>query len=469
MNKQQLPHVIIIGGGFGGLYAARALGRAPVRLTVIDRRNHHCFQPLLYQVATAALSPADIAMPIRGVLRRQRNTQVVMAEVVDVDTERRRVVLADGTQLRYDYLILATGATHHYFGNEQWAPLAPGLKTIEDAVLIRRRFLLAFEAAEQEPDEATRRALLTFVVVGAGPTGVEMAGAMAEVARYSLLRDFRHIDPATARIILVEGLDRVLPGYAEESSAAAAESLRKLGVEVRTGAMVTRVDPEGVHIGEDCIPTRHVVWAAGVAASGLGAKLGVPTDKVGRVPVEPDCSIPGHPEVFVIGDLASFAHQPQEGGGDGAENGKAEPLPGVAQVALQQGKAVAANLRRELAGKPREPFRYRDKGTMAVVGRAKAVAEIGRWKFSGFLAWLLWLLVHLLFLVGFRNRLLVMIQWAYLYLTWQRGARLITGEVGTDLAPSGEPLGSPEHGEEPIPSTVHPVEAPASAGGEEGG
>lgn len=431
------PHVVILGGGFGGLYAARALRRASVDVTVIDRRNHHLFQPLLYQVATAALSPADIAAPIRAVLRKQRNTRVRMAQVVDVDTAGRAVALADGERIGYDFLIVATGATHHYFGNEEWAPLAPGLKTIEDATEIRRRFLLAFEAAEQEPDPVRRRSLLTFVVVGAGPTGVEMAGAMAEVARRAVVRDFRNIDPTTARILLLEGGPRVLASYAESLSRKVEATLGGLGVEVRTGAVVTRIETDAVYVGEERISTRNVVWAAGVAASPLGARLGAPLDRAGRVEVDPDLTVPGSPEVFVIGDLAAFR----------AADGSI--LPGTAPVAMQQGRAAAENVLRAARGEPHERFRYVDKGNMATVGRAAAVAEIGKIKLHGLIAWLAWLLVHIFFLIGFRNRIVVMIHWAASYFTFQRGARLITGEVGPTLAPEGQVLGAARTDEGP--------------------
>jgi NADH:ubiquinone reductase (H+-translocating) len=424
-------HVLIVGGGFGGLEAARALARAPVRVTLVDRRNHHLFQPLLYQVATAALSPADIASPIRHVLRRQHNVQVLMGDVARIEAAERLAVLTDGTRIRYDFLVVATGATHHYFGHPEWEAVAPGLKTTDDAVEIRRRFLLAFEAAERETDAARRGALLTFVVVGAGPTGVEMAGAMAEIARHALTRDFRSIDPRAARVVLLEGGPRVLAAYDERLSAYAERVLQRLGVEVRTGAVVTHIDAGGVHIGEERIAAHNVVWAAGVTASPLGRSIGGPTDRVGRVLVAPDLSVPGHPEIFVVGDLAAAAD------GDGGV------LPGVAQVAMQGGRAAAANIRHTLAGQPREPFRYRDKGTMATIGRSAAVAEIGRrLRVRGLLAWLMWLFVHILFLIGFRNRLVVMLQWAWSFVTWQRGARLITGSVGAELAPPGAPLGA---------------------------
>ncbi|HEX5725222.1 MAG TPA: NAD(P)/FAD-dependent oxidoreductase [Longimicrobiaceae bacterium] len=426
------PHVVIVGGGFGGLAAARALRRAPVSLTLIDRRNHHLFQPLLYQVATAALSPADISGPIRSILRRQANTDVLMGEVADVDAGRRCVLLADGRRLEYDFLVVSTGATHAYFGHPEWAPVAPGLKTIEDATEIRRRFLLAFEAAEQEDDPEERRALLTFVVVGAGPTGVEMAGAFAEIARHSLVKDFRRIDPTTARIVLLEGGPRLLAAYHEELSAYAARALARIGVEVHKDARVTRIEADAVYVGEERIRTRNVVWAAGVTASPLGKRLGAPTDAVGRVQVEPDLSLPGHPEVFVIGDLAVFP------GKDG------RPLPGVAPVAMQQGRHAAEGIRRTLAGRPRRPFRYFDKGNMATIGRRAAILESHALRLTGWLAWMAWLFIHILSLIGFRNRVAVMMEWAWSYLTWQRGARLITGDVGADLAPPGAPIGTPE-------------------------
>lgn len=418
----RVPHVVVVGGGFGGLAAARALRRAPVTVTVLDRRNHHVFQPLLYQVATAALSPAEIAAPIRGVLRRQRDTEVRLAEVVNVDLAAKQVILADGGRVEYDYLIVSTGATHAYFGHPEWELLAPGLKTLEDATEIRRRFLLAFEAAEQEEDPAERAALLTFVVIGAGPTGVEMAGAMAEIARHSLVRDFRHIDPTHARILLVEGGPRILPAYHPDLSAYAERALRRIGVAVLTESLVERIEPGGVWIGGECVRTRNVVWAAGVTASPLGARLGVPVDRVGRVQVEPDLSIPGHPEVFVIGDLAALAD----------EDGKL--LPGVAPVAQQQGRHAVKNLVRTIRGEARRPFRYFDKGSMATIGRWAAIMETAGVRLRGWLAWLAWLFIHILALIGFRNRAVVMLQWAWSYLTWQRGARLITGDPHPDAA-----------------------------------
>jgi NADH:ubiquinone reductase (H+-translocating) len=429
--RQDVPHVVIIGGGFAGLYCARALRRASLRITLVDRRNHHLFQPLLYQVATAALSPADIAAPIRHVLRRQRNAHVVLGHVADIDADARAVVLQNGRRIAYDFLVLASGAVDQYFGHDDWATSAPGLKRLEDATEIRRRFLLAFEAAEQETDPLRRDALLTVVVVGGGPTGVEMAGAFAEVARHTLTRgDFRRIDPASARVILLEGGTRLLAGYPEPLSAKAQRTLERLGVEVRLNSIVTDIGPDGVVAGEERVATRNVVWSAGVAASPLGGRLGVPTDRMGRVEVEPDLSVPGRPEVFIAGDLCSFPHQ----------TGK--PLPGIAPVAIQQGKAAAANIIRSLRGEPRKPFRYRDKGSLATIGRGAAVGQIRNVNVSGVLAWLIWLFVHLMYLVGFRNRAAVLLEWAWSYVTWQRGARLITGEVGPDLAPENAHIGA---------------------------
>jgi NADH:ubiquinone reductase (H+-translocating) len=430
-RPEDRPHVVIVGGGFGGLYAARALRKSPVDVTLIDRRNHHLFQPLLYQVATAALSPADIAAPIRHVLRKQRNTSVLLGEVTDVDPAAREVVLAGGRRIAYHYLILATGAVDQYFGHDDWVRTAPGLKRLEDAVEIRRRFLLAFEAAEQETDPERSRALLTFVVVGGGATGVEMAGAFAEVARHTLTRgDFRRVDPASARIVLLEGGPRLLPAYPEALSEKARVQLERLGAEVHVDSMVTRIESDAVWAGEHRIRTHNVVWSAGVAASPLGARLGATTDRAGRVNVGPDLSLPARPEIFVIGDLASFAHQ------TGA------PLPGIAPVAIQQGTAAGRNIHRTVTGETRRPFRYRDKGSLATIGRGAAVGQIGRRNVHGLIAWLIWLFVHLMYLVGFRNRVAVLFEWAWSYLTWQRGARLITGDVGPDLVAPGEPPGA---------------------------
>ena len=410
----EAPHVVVVGGGFGGLYAARALARYPLRVTVVDRRNHHLFQPLLYQVATAALSPAEIAAPIRSILRRHRNVHVMLAEVTAVDLAARRVILHDG-EIRYDYLILAAGATPFYLGHDEWAPIAPSLKTIEDALEIRRRILGAYEAAEREADPAARRAWLTFVVVGGGPTGVELAGAIAEIARQTLKHDFRAIDPAESRVLLLEAAPRVLPPFPPDLSASAERQLRRLGVEVRTGAPVSDITPAGVRVGEEFIPARTVLCVPGVVPSPLARTLGVPLDRRGGALVEPDLTIPGHPEVYVIGDMATFTHQ----GG--------RPLPGVAPVAMQQGRAAAANVWRTVCGQPRRPFRYVDRGTMATVGRAAAVAHLGRLHLSGLIAWLAWLLVHIYQLIGFENRLLILVRWAWSYFTYARGARLITG------------------------------------------
>ncbi len=410
------PQVVAIGAGFAGLAAIRGLKRAPVDITVIDRSNHHLFQPLLYQVATAALNPSDIAAPIRRILRDQANAEVLLGEVSGIDVEARAVVMADG-RVPYDFLILATGATHSYFGRDDWEEFAPGLKSLQDALEIRRRVLSAFEVAEREADEAEKRKWLTFVVVGAGPTGTELAGTLVEVARYTLARDFRRIDPAAARVVLLEGTDRVLPAYVEPLSESARKQLEKLGVEVRTGTRVTGIDDDGVTVGDgERIEAKTVVWGAGVAASPLARSLGVPLDRAGRVIVRPDLTVPGHPEIFVIGDLARI-------------DSDGKPVPGVAPAAMQMGGFVADELRRRLKGQPGRPFRYRDKGMLATIGRGAAVADLGGWKVSGYPAWLLWLFIHIFFLIGFRNRVLVMIQWAWAYFTYDRGARLITGRV----------------------------------------
>jgi len=411
------PRVVIVGAGFAGLYAARALRRAAAQVTILDRRNHHLFQPLLYQVATAALDPSQIAVPIRRILRRQRNAEVVLADVVAVDRAARQVRLSDGA-LDYDQLIVATGSTHSYFGHGEWAHRAPGLKTIEDALGIRRRVLLAFEAAEREPDETRRRAWLTFVVVGAGPTGVELSGALAEISRHILGRDFRHLGHQQARVLLVEAGPRVLAAFPESLSREGRRELEKLGVEVRTGAPVTAIDAAGATIDGQHVPARNVLWAAGVQASPLAQALGVPLDRHGRVLVNPDLSVPGSPEVFVAGDLAHIV------------DARGEPVPGVATAAIQEGKHAAHNVGRLLAGRPTEPFRYFDKGSLATIGRAKAVARIGKLRLGGFTAWFTWLVVHIAYLIGFRNRLFVMASWAWTYLTYERGSRLITGRVG---------------------------------------
>jgi NADH dehydrogenase len=420
-------HVVIVGGGFGGLYAARSLSRAPARVTLIDRQNHHLFQPLLYQVATGALSPANIATPLRGILHRQKNTNVLMAEVVDIDVVARRLVLRDDdpTPMDYDTLIVASGSRYNYFGHEDWSELAPGLKTIEDAVTIRRRVLSAFEKAELEADPAKQRTLMTFVIVGGGPTGVELAGALAEVAHHTLLHDFRNIHPADAQILLFEAQDCILGQFPPVLQRKAAASLARLGVTLRLGALVTAIDAHGVTVkigGQtETIPSSVVLWTAGVKASPLGAALaqaaGLEPDRMGRVAVEPDLSLAGHQEIFVIGDLASFSHQ------------TGQPLPGLAPVAMQQGHYVADVIMQRLRShRPPGPFHYRDRGNMATIGRAAAVADLGWLHLSGYLAWLTWLFVHLLFLVQFQNRVLVLIQWAYNYFTRGRAARLITQE-----------------------------------------
>ncbi|MDP1570415.1 MAG: NAD(P)/FAD-dependent oxidoreductase [Vicinamibacterales bacterium] len=410
-----LPHVVIIGGGFGGLFAARALRGAPVRITLIDRQNHHLFQPLLYQVATAVLSPGDIASPIRWILRGQPNVRVLLAEVTDIDPTGRTVTLEGRETLAYDQLIVAAGATHSYFGHEAWAAHAPGLKTLDDALELRRRVLLAFERAERETDPGRQRQWLTFAIVGGGPTGVELAGSLIEIARQTLRREFRMIDPESARVLLIEAGPSILASFPESLRERGRRSLRRLGVEVWERAAVTDIGDGFVQVGADPIPVETVIWAAGVAASPLGRALGVPLDRAGRVVVAPDLSIPGHPEVFVIGDLA---HCPQPSG---------TPLPGVAQVAMQGATWTAANIRRRLAGQPTTPFRYRDLGNMATIGRASAVADLGWARFSGFPAWLAWLFIHLVWLVGFRSKVSVLLQWATSYVTFQRSVRLITG------------------------------------------
>ena len=417
------PHVVIIGGGFGGLYAARALKRAPVQVTVVDRRNHHVFQPLLYQVAMAALSPGDIASPIRWILRRQRNIEVLLADARAIDPARRTVALTDD-EITYDYLIVASGATHAYFGHDEWRPVAPALKTLEDALEIRRRVLLAFERAERERDAARRVGLLTFVVIGGGPTGVELAGALAEISRQSLARDFRHFDPSSARIILVEGGPTLLSSFPEPLRRAALADLQRLGVEVRVNSVVTNVVDGRVTMGTDSLDADTVLWAAGVAASPLGATLGVPVDRAGRVRIEPDLTIPGYPNVFVIGDLATLPD----------DHGK--PLPGVAQVAIQMGQHAVRNILRSLEGQPMRAFHYKDLGNMATIGRNSAIADFGTFTMTGYPAWLAWLFVHLVNLIGFRNRLLVLVQWAWAYFSYQRAIRLITGGHPADGPPA---------------------------------
>jgi len=411
--SSQRPRVVIIGGGFGGLSAAKKLRRADVDVTLVDSTNHHLFQPLLYQVATATLAPSDITVPIRWVLRHQRNTTVLLATADRVDVARRVVVCDGGAlELPYDYLIVATGSRHSYFGHDEWAPVAPGLKSIADAYDLRRRFLMSFELAEKEDDPAERAALQTFVIVGGGPTGVELAGVVPETARNALRDDFRHIDTRNTRVVLLEGGPRILPAFPEKLSAVAERDLRQLGVEVRTKSVVTRVEPDAVYVGDERIPTRTIFWAAGNAASPLGRSLGAPLDRAGRVLVEKTLAVPGHPEAFVIGDLASI---------DG--------VPGVAPAAMQGGQHAALNIERAVEGQPPRAFHYRDKGSLATIGRAAGVADFGKFTLSGFVAWFAWLAIHIFFLIGFRNRLLVILQWAWAYVTYQRGARLITGET----------------------------------------
>jgi len=415
--------VVIIGGGFGGLYAAQSLKKAPVDVTLLDQRNFHLFQPLLYQVATGWLSPANIASTLRAVLRRQKNTRVLLGQAIDIDLSARRVILSDGS-LPYDTLIVATGSWHHYFGHDQWEALAPGLKTVEDATEIRRRIFLAFEAAEREPDAAKRGPLLTFVIVGGGPTGVELAGALAEITRDTLRNDFRTIDPSSARILLLEAADRILTTYPPELSAKAAAFLEREGVTVRTGVLVTDIRRDSVVVREgqrsEEIPCRTALWAAGVKASFLGKVLadasGAKLDRIGRVVVETDLSLPSHPEIFVIGDLANYAHQ------------TGSPLPGVAPVAMQEGKYVAKVIRGRLDGKAIAQFHYRDRGDLAIVGRGTAVADLRKFHLAGFFAWLAWLFVHIVNLIEFENKLLVLIQWGWAYFRRNRAARLITGE-----------------------------------------
>jgi NADH dehydrogenase len=409
VETRAVPHVVILGGGFGGLNAARGLARASVRLTLVDRTNHHLFQPLLYQVAAAELDPDDIAAPIRWILRRQRNASVILAEARTVDLASKKVLLADG-ELSFDYLVVATGARHSYFGHEAWEREAPGLKTVEDALEIRRRVLCAFEAAERETDPARQSEWLTFAVVGAGPTGVEMAGALADLAHHTLARDFRSIRPEQARIVLLEGLPHVLAAYPDDLRRKAELQLRRIGVDVRCGVRVTGIDATGLSIGEERLPARTVVWAAGIEASPLGRSLGAPLDRSGRVRVTPELALPGRRDVFVIGDLAAL-----------------EKIPGVAPAAIQMGAHTAKNIRRAIEGRPLLPFRYRDKGMLATIGRSAAVADFGFARISGWLAWVSWLALHIFFLIGFRNRLLVMVEWAWAYFTHRRPTRLITG------------------------------------------
>lgn len=416
---QAIPHVVIVGGGFGGLWATRALASAPVRITLIDRRNHHLFQPLLYQVATAGLSSPDIAAPLRHILRKQKNVEVRLGEVTGIDVPARQLQLADGDSVAYDFLLLATGATHAYFGHDEWSAHAPGLKTLDDALHLRRHLLLAFERAEAQRDPQERAAWLSFAVVGGGPTGVELAGTLAEIARHTLKNEFRNIDPSEARVRLIEAGPRVLASFPEDLSERARRQLEKLGVEVTTGTPVSAIDATGYQLGDEFVRARTVVWAAGVAASPLGAQLGVSLDRAGRVAVLPDLSVPGHPEIFVAGDLASIS-----------TDGKA--VPGVAPAAKQMGRHVAAMIRARLAGQATRAFRYQDFGNLATIGRMAAVVHLGRLKLSGLLAWWFWLAAHVFFLIGFRNRLVVLLNWAWAYWSYQRGARIILGDAHSD-------------------------------------
>jgi NADH dehydrogenase len=423
IGEAPVPHVLVLGAGFGGLTAAKALAKAPVRVTLIDRTNHHTFQPLLYQVAMAGLSPAEIAQPIRTIVRRQKNVSVLMAEAVGLDLDAKKLWLEDGAVLTWDYLVIACGAETSYFGHDEWRGVAAGLKSIEDAVAIRQRVLLAFELAEREENAARRDELLSFVVIGGGPTGVELAGALAELAKFALARDFRNIDSTSARVHLLEAGPRILPTFPEDLSRSAVAQLNELGVDVHTGARVTSVETGGVRLGPaDRIGCAVVLWAAGVRANPIVGALGVAVDKMGRVQVEKDLSVPGHPNVFVVGDAARF---------DGPDG---EPLPGVSPVAMQEARAVAKSIRRAVAGDPSLPFEYFDKGSLATIGRRRAGATLGRVHLSGFLAWMTWLVVHIFYLIGFKNRIVVLIIWAWSYATYRRGARLVTGYQSAPLA-----------------------------------
>ncbi len=411
----QLPHVVIIGGGFGGLAAARALKSAPVRITLLDRANHHLFQPLLYQVAIAGLSPADIAAPIRSILRSQKNVTVLLEEVLNIDPNKQIVEFSEG-QLSYDYLIIATGGRTSYFGNDAWEKFAPGMKSLDDALEIRRRVLLSFELAEKENDPVRRQELMTFVVVGGGPTGVELAGAISELARYALTRDFRNINPRDAKVILLEGGARVLPSFAEDLSASAERQLTQLGVQVRVNALVKNIDEAKVYLDDETINAATIIWGAGIQGSMLASKINTPRDRIGRLILEPDLTLPNYKNIFAIGDTTSFMHQ------------TGNPLPGVSPVAMQMGRCAAENILRAMKGEPYKLFSYLDKGSMATIGRHAAIAEMGKIHLSGFIAWSAWLFIHLIFLIGFRNRVAALFNWAWSYLTYQRGARLITGK-----------------------------------------
>ncbi|MBK7828862.1 NAD(P)/FAD-dependent oxidoreductase [Nannocystis sp.] len=449
-NAPPARHVVIVGGGFGGLCAAQVLaGAKGVEVTIIDRRNHHLFQPLLYQVAMAGLSPAEIAYPIRTIFSGKRNVRVLLARATGIDLGKK-LLRTDDAEIPYDNLILACGARQSYFGHNEWETYAPGLKSLEEATEIRRRVLTAFELAEKEPDPDKQRKLLTFVVIGGGPTGVELAGALGEISRFTLSRDFRRIDPRRTRVILIEAGPRILAAFDEKLASRATADLESLGVTVWTSTKVTRVDADGVDLGEESVQAATILWAAGVAPSELNKSLGVPLDRGGRVMVEQDCSLKDHPEVFVVGDQAHFLHNDK-------------PLPGLAPVAMQQGRCTARNILREVKGKPREPFRYRDKGQMATIGRRRAIVEFGRFKFAGFFAWLAWLLVHILYLVGFKNRLEVVLNWSWNYFAFSRGARLI---VGKDWRSAAGPAPAPRAVvEEPSGTTAAPpapVAAPAA-------
>lgn len=442
------PHVVIVGGGFGGLTLAQALEGAPVRITLVDRTNHHTFQPLLYQVAMAGLSPAEIAQPIRSILSGQENATVLMAEVTGIDCDRRRVQLADGGVLEWDFLVVACGVRTSYFGHDEWEGAAPGLKSLEDAIELRQRVLAAFELAERQEDPAVRDTLLNFVVIGGGPTGVELAGALAELSKFVLDRDFRRIDPAKARVLLLEGGPRILPSFPVDLAASAVSQLHELGVEVRTGARVTAIEPGVVRLGDEAIPCSVALWAAGVRAAPVTAWLGAPLDPLGRVKVDADLRVPGQPRVFVIGDAARL---------DGPDG---KPLPGVSPVAMQQARTVAKSIRKLIVGRDPLAFHYFDKGSMATIGRSRAIAQVQRMHLSGFVAWLAWLLVHIWYLIGFRNRLVVMITWAWSYFTYRRGARLIVGRPRLRLPlPSrarvegheAEPVGAAEEHVEEAP------------------
>jgi NADH dehydrogenase len=427
MNGSRPARVVIVGGGFGGLSAARALRRSAAQITIVDRRNHHLFQPLLYQVATAALSPGEIAYPIRAIVRRYPNVRVELAEALAVDPQARELVLTD-CRIPYDFLILAAGATNSYFGHREWEPNAPGLKSLEEALEIRRRILLAFEKAEREGDPARRQELLTFVIVGGGPTGVELAGAIAEISRQVMVSDFRTIDPRQARIVLIEAGPRILPSFPEDLAAKAVAALRARQVEVRTSAPVSAIEREAVTAGADRIVAQTIIWAAGVSASPIARSLGVPLNRGGQVLVGPDLAVPGYPEIFVIGDLAAL------------KDDQGKPIPGLAPAAIQMGRHAARNIRLASEGRPYEKFHYRDKGNLATIGRAAAIADLGWIKVDGFVAWVLWMAVHIFFLIGFRNRFIVMFEWAWAYFASQRGARLITGDLFRDRAPAAPPV-----------------------------